>query len=153
MPIPAYRRRGMTLLELLAVVTLMGIFAAVAMARFGRSVFADFGAEADARKIGLAMLQAKRRAITTGSNHGVTLRPTSGAATSFTVDNIESGATVDGPYPLAATVTSTASPMTFAFDGSAQAPYVVTLQGPNRKWQISVVPINGTIQTTDITPH
>ena len=57
----------MSLLELMAVVTLMGIFATIAIARLGPTIFGDIGSQTDARRVGLVLLQAKRRAITAGA--------------------------------------------------------------------------------------
>src|SRR3954463_11531822 len=122
-----YRRsncRGMSLLEIMAVVTLMGIFAAVAIARLGPTIFGDIGSQTDARRVGLALLQAKRRAISTGNNHAVVFQNDASGKLAYTVVSIDSsGGTslVDGPYSFSQNVTPSVSSgsMTFTFEGQA----------------------------------
>jgi len=143
-----------TLLELLAVVTLLGIFASVAMMHFGRSLFADFGAQAAARQLSLALLQSQRAAIATGNNHYVAFD--SSTPTSYRIfRRLDSGQTlVDGPHELSADVVAIVShtSMEFTFEGQALAAYSLTLEGENRSWSMSVVPISGAVQVTEITP-
>jgi Tfp pilus assembly protein FimT len=146
------QRGGTTLLELLAVVTLIAIFATVAIARYGRTVFGNFGAESDARRVALAMLAAKRSAISTGLNHGVQFGTGPDSSTTFSVVRIAANGSltvVDGPtmIPKEVTVAPSASLMVFTFEGQASAAYTVGLSGNDRSWQISVVPITGSIST------
>lgn len=143
-------RRGVTLLELLAVVTILGIFASITMMRFGRSIFADFGSQGEARAISLALLQAQRGAIKTGDNHYVEFDAT--AATSFSIFRaMDTGdRLVDGPHALQedSTITVSSTKMEFTFEGRALGAYTVTLDGENWTWNLEVVPINGSLQTT-----
>ncbi len=150
-------RRGMSLLELIAVVTLMGVFAAVAIARLGPTIFGDIGSQTDARRVGLALLQAKRRAITAGNNHGVLFQNDAGGKLTYSVVAIDSfgGTTVvDGPFSFSQNVTPSVSQstMSFTFEGQASAPYTVDLVGPHKSWRISVVPISGALSTVQTAP-
>src|SRR5690348_16459018 len=77
--------RGFSLLELLAVMTLLGVLAAVGVSRMDRGTLLNVGAQGDARRVALDLHQARRRAISTGDNHFVRFSLTSGKATSFTV--------------------------------------------------------------------
>lgn len=142
-------RRGVTLLELLAVVTLLGIFASITMMRFGRSIFADFGARGETRAISLALLEAQRGAIKTGDNHYVQFDATN--AKSFSVLRVmDTGdRLVDGPHALAAdtVVTVSTTRMEFTFEGQALGDYNITLDGENWIWQLNVIQINGSLQT------
>ena len=52
-------RSGLSLIELLVVVTLLGVFATAALMRFGRDTFGDTGARSEARLLSLAMLHAR----------------------------------------------------------------------------------------------
>jgi len=146
--------RGVSLLELLAVVTLIGILASVAIMRYGRTIFGDFGSQAEARILSLGLLQAQRAAVTSGDNHFVqfdSLTPTS-----YRIFHREATGPVlvDGPHILPAEVTATVSDteMEFTFEGQALGAYVVTLAGDARSWRIDVIPINGAIRVTDTTP-
>ncbi|MBC7854968.1 MAG: type II secretion system protein [Pirellulaceae bacterium] len=150
-------RRGMSLLELIAVVTLMGVFAAVAIARLGPTVFGDIGSQTDARRVGLALLQAKRRAITAGNNHGVLFQNDGGGKLTYSVVSIDpfgSTSLVDGPFSFSQNVTATVSQstMSFTFEGQASASYTVDLVGPHKSWRISVVPISGALSTVQTAP-
>ena len=136
-------------MELLAVVTLMGIFGSLAMARYGPTLFGDFGSQAEARRISLALLQAKRRAITTGADHAVQFS-TSGATTYYSVvsyDGFGVASLVDGPFAIDTRVqiVPSHSEMIFNFEGQAAAAYQVALSGDHRAWNIAVVPISGAI--------
>ena len=144
-------------MELLAVVTLMGIFAAIAIARLGPSIFGDIGSEADARRVGLALLQAKRRAISSGNNHAVAFQNDSAGSLTFNVVSLDSfgGTTVvDGPFSFSRNVVPSVShnSMTFNFEGQGLAAYTVNLTGPHKSWRISVVPINGALSTVQTAP-
>jgi prepilin-type N-terminal cleavage/methylation domain-containing protein len=147
------QKRGFSLLELLAVVTIMGILSAVVIARNGRSFMANYGSQGDCRRISLAMLEAKRRAITTGLEHAVEFSG-SGANMTFRVLSIDSGGAatlVDGPMSLNEDLTLAVSHarMSFNFEGQAGGAYWVTLTGKNKRGRIDVIPITGTVKCTD----
>jgi prepilin-type N-terminal cleavage/methylation domain-containing protein len=148
------KRRGVTLLELLVVVILVGIFSSIVVMRFGRSLFSEFGAQSDSRIVSLALLQAQRAAIATGDNHYVEFDGTT--ATNFQIVRRGSGSdtVVDGPHDLSADVTITVShtQMEFNFEGQALAAYVADLVGVDRSWQISTVPITGAVSVVETTP-
>ncbi len=147
----------MSLLELMVVVTLMGIFATIAIARLGPTIFGDVGTQTDARRVGLTLLQAKRRAIMAGNNYGVLYQNDAAGKLTYSVVSIASnGSTtvVDGPYPFSQNVTATVShnTMAFTFEGQALAPYTVNLVGPHKSWRISVIPVNGSLSTVQTAP-
>jgi prepilin-type N-terminal cleavage/methylation domain-containing protein len=148
-------RRGLSLLEMLAVVALLAIVAAVVLGRNGRSLVANFSSQGDARRVALALLQAKRRAITTGTDHAVEFTSGGGDIASLTVVSIAGGGAttiVEGPLPLAEdlVVTASHSQMVFTFEGQAAAAYWVQLAGADRTWRIDVVPITGAIHTSEV---
>jgi len=148
------KRRGMSLWELAAVVTLLAIVAAIVVGRNGKQLIGTFGAQADARRVGLALLQAKRRTIGTGTVHGVQFNSSSGAIVSFSVVSIVSGVAtvVDGPTNFSSdvTVTSSNTQMTFDFEGKAGAAYWAQFAGPSATWRIDVTPITGAVSTTKL---
>lgn len=137
------------MLELLAVVIILGIVATAVIPRVGRSVFAEFGAQAEGRKLSLSLLHAQRASIKTGDNHLVQFDGTT--ATSYQVLR-RSGTDlllVDGPYPISddVTVTASSSEIEFTFEGQTAGltPHTVDLVGENRSWQLSVIPITGSV--------
>lgn len=141
------QRRGVSLLELLVVVILIGIFSVVAAARFGRTIFGAFGSHSDARKLALALSRAQRLAIATGDNHFVELKTSSGKIKGFQLyRRTGSGPEpVDAEQPFAPEVTVTAShlQLEFTFEGQALGAYRVDFVGSNRRWILTVVPITG----------
>jgi Tfp pilus assembly protein FimT len=156
--LPMHRRTkrksfGFSLLELLAVVTFMGILAGVVIARNGRSLLGNFSSGGDSRRISLAMLEAKRRAITTGLEHAVEFSG-SGADLQFSVISIDSfGSTtvVDGPMSMQddLTVAMSHARMSFNFEGQAGGSYWITLTGPRKIGRIDVIPITGSVSYTE----
>jgi prepilin-type N-terminal cleavage/methylation domain-containing protein len=148
------RAAGLSLLELLVVLTLIGIFAAVASARFGADPRKNFGAEADARRLALDLLQARRRAIATGDNHYLEFTASGGNVVGYTLYRRLSGGgvqAVDEPrtFLQQEEVTVSHAQAEFDFEGAALAAYQMTLTGPNRTWQVTVVPATGTAKVTE----
>ena len=144
-------RRGLSLLELVICVTLLAVVAAIVVGRNGRQLVSTFGAQADARKVGLALLQARRRTISTGTTHAVQFNSASGSVVSFSIVSIVSGVAtvVDGPSTFATdlVVTTSNTQLTFDFEGKAGAAYWVQLAGSNATWRIDVTPLTGSITT------
>jgi type II secretory pathway pseudopilin PulG len=143
-----------TLLELLVVVTLIGIFASVVAMRYGRTLFSEFSANSVARQLSLDLLTCQRAAITTGDDHFLSFTVSGGNATSYSLvrDTAGGDVLVDGPKSFSDDITVTVShaEMRFDFEGSAAANYSLLLTGENRRWQISVVPITGAVSVAEI---
>lgn len=144
-------RNGLSLLELVAVLTLIGVFAAIGAARFGPSAGRNFSSGGDARRLALDLLQCQRRAISNGANHYVEFTSSSGSIVGYTLyrrTSPSTGTAVDAyrDFPQGETVTTSHTQLEYQFDGSALAAYVVTFTGPNRSTQVSVVPASGGIR-------
>lgn len=153
-PVVHPRRRGVTLLELLVVVTLMGIFASVAAARFGPTLFRDFGSQSDARRVSLDMLRAQRLAIMSGDNHYLefTVNGSNTASGYQILRWTNSGAEPADAYRAFTkdvVVTVSHPRMEFTFEGQGLAAYRVDLNGTNRLWAVTVVPINGAVRVVE----
>lgn len=158
MAIVTTQRRGVTLLELLAVVTIIGIIAAVAATRVGRSIFAEFGAGAVAQELSLDLLTCQRSAIATGDDHFLRFTVSGGKAVSYRMMR----ATLSGDVPVDAvktiaddvtvTITAPTNDMNFRFEGQADWAYQLDVTGIGRSYRVSVVPVNGAIQVTETTP-
>ena len=132
------------------VLAILGILAAAGMARWGRDLIKNVGAETDARRIALDLHQARRRAISTGSNHLVRFNPSVGAATSFTVYR-RSGMSVTAveatrDVPAGVTVTPSHADAEFTFEGTSLAAYSITVAGPSKSFTVSVVTATGAIR-------
>ena len=140
-------------MELLAVVVLIGIFAAIATARYGRSIFAEFGAHGGARELSLALLGAQRSSITTGDNHYAEFD--AAQATSYRLMRRGDAGLVEvrGWEPLSDDVTISVSStvMEFTFEGQALDGYTIDCVGEDRSFRLEVIMISGTVRMTDTT--
>jgi prepilin-type N-terminal cleavage/methylation domain-containing protein len=147
-------RQAVTLLELIAVVVLLGIFAATVGMRFGRTLFAEFGSRAAARELSLALLSCQRAAIVTGDDHYLEFLSSGGVINQYRIMRDISGTPtlVDGPKPLSPDVTISTSHGTlrFNFEGSALANYQVDVTGNEQVWQVNVIPITGTVNVVQV---
>jgi prepilin-type N-terminal cleavage/methylation domain-containing protein len=152
---PRAHRSGVTLLELLAVLTMLGIFAAVAMSRWSPDTLSSFQSRADARRLALDLLQAQRRTVSTGDNHYVLLSG-SGPYTAYEIYRITGGGDVlvepSKSFPTGVAVTSSHTQLEFDFEGAALAAYQVTFTAANYTWRVSVVPSTGAVKVEDVTP-
>jgi hypothetical protein len=144
----------MSLWELAAAATLMAIVAAIVVGNNGRTLIGNYGSQADARRVGLGLLQAKRRAISTGITHAVQLNSSGGSIASFSVVSIVGGVptVVDGPTAFSSglTVTSSHTQLTYDFEGKAAAAYWIQFAGPSVMWRIDVTPLTGAVSTTKL---
>ncbi|MHC4876512.1 MAG: GspH/FimT family pseudopilin [Planctomycetota bacterium] len=153
------QRRGVTLLELLVVVTLVGILSTAVVGRYGRAIFGDFGARTEAHQLWLDMQRARREAIRTGMPHTVHLTGTkSGPWSGYrivagTAQDAAAGrgATIGEPRVFAEemNVTGDASTIEFNFEGQADRAAMLRLRGPHRGWQVQVLPLIGSVTVTE----
>ncbi|MEZ6087597.1 MAG: prepilin-type N-terminal cleavage/methylation domain-containing protein [Pirellulaceae bacterium] len=149
------RRCGLSLLELLVVVSLLGIFSATALMRFGRDIFGDTGARSAARVLSLSMLHAQRAAIRTGNLHAVRLVSSDGKVSGWTVVEELPDTTqriVDGPFTVAENITVKAdgNEMWFDFEGNGNTSFSASIVGPNRAYSLTVEPLTQMIRTQEI---
>ena len=149
---PAQRRRAFSFVELTAVVAILGVVALISVGRFASGTLQNCAAEGYARQIAVDMLQARRRTISTGDNHYLSLTESGGAVTSYVMWRRASGgdAIVDATKttPFGVTVTASSSTLEFDFDGASLAAYMVTVAGPNRTWTITTTIATGAVATT-----
>jgi len=156
------RRRAVSLLELLVVVSLMAIVSSIVMIRHGRSMLANTGAQGECRRLWLNLLQMQRRAITSGIYHGIVFTSSGGEITGYrVVSNLElvSGQLTTGDnttdvdasrsFTTDVTVTVSHSVMGYQFEGQAGGAYRVVLAGPQREFTIDAIPITGAVNTSD----
>jgi prepilin-type N-terminal cleavage/methylation domain-containing protein len=150
----ASARRAVTLLEIIAVVVIIGIVAASVATRFGFSTIANTGAEGFARELSMDCLQARRRAISTGNDHTVRFTVSGGKATQYAVYRRGSSGDVlvDQAHfvPDDVIVTPNSTDFEFTFTGDTLAPYTAVVQGPDRSWNVTVVQATGKALVTEL---
>ena len=147
-------RRAMSLIELIAVVTIAGLLAAVAIGRLGVGSLANAGSQADARRLAFDLLAIQRRAIATGDNHYVELASADGRFVGYTAYRVsaDGDVPVDSPRVFSAGLDVQASHTRaeFTFEGAAIEAYQFTLSAPDRSWQVTVVPVTGAVRVTEL---
>ena len=143
-------------MELLAVVIILGVFAAVAASRLGPGTVVNVGARTHAQRLAVDLLQAKRRSIATGENHYLAFTTGGGGSvTGYTLyrRSVSQGnVAVDEPYqfPSDVVVWVSHNEAEFTFEGSALASYQVSLAGPEQTWQVDVVPTTGLARVAEV---
>ena len=148
-------RRGFSLLELLAVLVILGLVAMAAAGSFRTDTVGDIGAQADARRLALDLLQSRRRAISTGDNHVVVFQSGGGGSVGYTVNLRQADTSLVAvdiyrEFPSNVTVVVSPSDPEFAFEGNALATYTITLTGPHRSWKVSVTQSTGAVKVEEL---
>ena len=149
-------RRAFSLLELVSIVAIIGLVTVASISRFGHHTVANASADGLSRKLALSLAHARRATISTGDNHYVDLTPSSGTITGFSLIRRASGGDVQVDQtvaiPKGVTVSSAQRELEFDFDGSSLAAYTVAIASPDRSWDVTVVPLTGSIVVTETTP-
>jgi prepilin-type N-terminal cleavage/methylation domain-containing protein len=155
------QRRGVTLLELLVVVTLTGILSTAVVGRYGRAIFGDFGARTEAHQLWLDMQLARREAIRTGQPHTILMNgsargPWSGyqiVAGSAAEARSGRGSTIGDPrtFPEELSASGDSATVEFNFEGQADRAVTLQLAGPHRSWRVQVLPLIGSVTVTETT--
>jgi type II secretory pathway pseudopilin PulG len=138
----------MTLLELSAVVFIIGLLGAMAVTRYGSSALADVGAQGFARRVSLDCLQARRAAISTGDNHLLRFTIAGGKATQYALYRRQGGSLiqVDTTHAVPSGVdvtTAGAVDLEFTFTGDALGSYAITVAAPDRTRIVAVSQATG----------
>lgn len=154
-------RRGVTLLELLVVVTLTGILSTAVIGRYGRAVFGDFGARTEAHQLWIDLQLARREAIRTGEPHTLLLTgPASGPWTGYeivtgTAEDARAGRgtsiTEPRTFPAEMSAEGDSATIEFDFEGHASRAVTLLLRGPHRRWKVQVLPLVGAVSVTETT--
>lgn len=144
----ASARPAMTLFELIAVVSIIGIVSALAVTRYSSTTLADIGATGFARRVALDCGQARRRAIATGNNHLLRFTLAGGNATDYAIyAKVGSAYTpVDDVHTVPANVTVTTGGVTdveFQFTGEAVASYTISITSPDRAKTVTIPQVTG----------
>ena len=149
-------RRAFNLLELVAIILLVGLAGVAAIGRFGSETLQNASSEGYARRLALDMSQARQRTVATGDNHYLLMTLSGGNVASYTVYRRDPGGDViieqTTDTPAGVTVVASHTTLEFDFDGAALAAYSVSIAGPNRSWSVTTTPLTGTVNTVDTTP-
>ena len=141
-------RRGVSLLELIAVVTLLGIMATVSVASFRRGTLANANAKADATRINGDLRLARTRAIASGDNHLLSFGGGAGAYNYQVLRRNQDGTTtiIQDTFTFHKDVTVTVTPSNpeFNFEGDATASCTITLRTADKTYQVLVNQVTGT---------
>lgn len=146
------RRSATSLLELIAVVTLLGIVASISIASYRRGTLGNAYAKTDATRVATDARLARQKAISTGDNHFLQFNG-SGAGISYQVFRRYANGSVEAaaaPYTFNSAVTVTVSPSNpeFTFEGEGLAGYTIVIRGPDRTNTISINQVTGAVQLT-----
>ena len=137
----------MTLLELAAVVFIIGLLGLMAATRYGATTIADVDAQGFAQRLALDCSQARRSAIATGDNYLLRFTVFGGQASQYALYRRQGAGTnqVDAvnAVPAEVTVTTSATDVEFTFTGEALASYSITVQAPDRTWTVTVPQVTG----------
>lgn len=137
------RARGMTLLELLVVVAIVGILSTVVIARIGFGGLGRPTVSAAARRLALDLRHTRGLAIAERMNHYVRFD-----ATGYTVYRRETPTDVAvearRTFPQGVTAAATASDFEFEPTGAALATYRCDLSGSGVTYRVNVIGTTGT---------
>lgn len=140
-------RRAFSLLELTAVVFILGLIATMAVTNFGHDTLTVTEGSGFARCLLMDLRQARQRTITTGDDHSVQFTSSGGAIASYTVmqDTGGGAVAVERTVDVPRGVTVTASPSwEFDFEGTLTAGSgVIQIDGATDRWTITVYTATG----------
>ena len=149
------RRRAFSLLELVAVVLLLGLVSIAAVGRFSSTTLENLDAAGYAERVALDLAQARERTIATGDNHYLEFTVTAGQATSYVIMRRASGGDVAvAPVettPAGLSISVSNAQMEFDFDGSALDAYLVNVASPDRTYSVTVARLTGSVKSEDVT--
>ena len=148
-------RRALTLIELIVVITLLGVFASAVMMRLGASVFADTGARIEARLMSNALLRSQRAAIQTGDTHGLIFHGPHSSVTGWSIFQRRpdgTRVTIEPTHHFASEVdvSTNHAEVEFDFEGNGTTTFHAKLTGPNRAYEVHVEPLTRMIRTREI---
>lgn len=154
---PPRERRAFSLLELVAVVAIIGLLAGMASMRFGDDALAVARAEGFTRRLALGLQLARRQAISEGVNAALTLQRTGGVVESWTIvraptagDEVTEATT---SLPADTTVTTSDDRWEFDYTGALVTPSsggTVRVDAPNWYWNVQVYAATGSVTVSRV---
>lgn len=143
-------RRGFTLLEMLAVIALLGMLAVTAAGVFRPETVGDVDGRVTAQRIAWDLHQARRRAIALGDNHALVCTIAGGHVVNYSVQRRAADSSLTAvdtlrTIPIFVTVTASSPSCEFNFEGAALAGYTFTVTTSHRSWTVTVAQATGSV--------
>lgn len=152
---PPRERRAYSLLELTAVVAIVGLMAGMAAIRFGHDTLSVTAAEGCVRQLAMSMKLARRQAITEGTPAAVVLTRASGEVESVGIFRVAGGGDVPTEaivsVPTGVSVSAASDRWEFDYAGSLATPPAggtVTVDAPGWQWSVTVNAATGHVGVT-----
>ncbi|WP_149496895.1 type II secretion system protein [Roseiconus lacunae] len=144
--------RAMSLIELIVVLSLLGVFATAAMARFGRNTLGDTGARSEATVFANTLSYAQAAAIRTGRRHGVVLTGDDDRQLLTVRESFGGGQQTLDEHVISTDVAVKASHdrIWFNFEGHGTSPISVTFSGKHRRFQVTAVPLSQSVRVSEL---
>lgn len=141
-------RRAFSLLELLTVLTLIGLLSGMAVMRLGETAFATTDANGFAQRLARDLAQTRRRSIATGDDHSLSFSRSSGIIVGYGIfDDVSTQLEETVPVPNSVTVTSASDVFTFDFGGAVTsgANNTIRVDGPEFYWTVTLYYATGSV--------
>ena len=151
---PPSERRAFSLLELLAVITIVGLVAGMAALRYGEATLGVTHGQGYSSKVAQALQLARRHAITSGGSAALRFQRSSGVVTGFDVVRVSgSDVLVEKVYnvPNGVSVTTPADRWEFGFDGGLTIPAgsgTIVVSNGTDNWSVYVYALSGRVLLT-----
>lgn len=144
-------RGAFTLIEMMAVIAILGVLAIMAAGAFRPESVGDMDGSVTAHRIAWDLKQARRRAIATGDNHLLVCVIAAGKVTSYTLnrrlpDTSLSAVDTTRTIPTHVSITASSATPEFNFEGEALAGYTFTITTPHRSWTVTVAQATGNVR-------
>lgn len=147
-------RRAFSLMELMMVLTIIGLLSGMAVMQLGDSAFATTDANGFAQRLARDFAQTRRRSIATGTDHSLSFTRSSGNIVSYAIyDAAATQLEQSVVVPTSVTVTSASDVFTFDFAGAVTsgADNTIRVDGPEFYWNVSVYFATGSAVVTKVT--
>ena len=147
------RMAGMTLVESLAVVAIVGVLSAVVITRLGTAGIGNPGAQAVARRLSLDFRHARGLAIAEGTNHYVEFDVSGADLVGYSVYRTASPTDIRvetyRTFEKGVTATSSTTQVEFTPTGAALAGCTVMVSGPSLTYTVTVIAATGTTTVSE----
>jgi len=138
----------MTLLELLLVISIAGVLAAVVIARLGPQNIGNPGARAVARMLSLDLRHARSLAISQGTNHYVGFDADGANLLGYTIYRTSSPADIAveayRTFDRGVTATGSTTRIEFTPTGTALGACTIVVSGTSKNYTVTVIAATGT---------